>query len=934
MDSGDKGMIGAIGNYIASGVGLVWLVMGCVAPTLAQESVCARVKIEIKQELTLERQAFNAELRITNSLPATSLSHVGVVVKVTDENGVPATVTTDPNDLSAQFYIRQTRTENIDNVSGTGEVPAAATSVVEWLLIPAPGSAGETALGKRYLVGASLSYQFGSETQVMELNPDTITVKPMPSLTLDYFLTRDVVADDPFTTAIEAPEPYTLGVRVRNNGLAAASQLKIDSAQPRIIDNQQGLPINFVITGSYVQDVPATNSLLIEFGDIPGNSSKMGRWVMESNLAGTFVDFSATFTHSDELGGALTSLLQATNAHLLVRDVRVDLPGRDAVRDFLSVEGTSQYKVYESSGVDSEVTDRSAEAVLTATTTGYELALPATQGFFYIRKPDPHLGQMALGTVMRADAKQMAVENVWLSKTKNADTQQWDYWFNVFDVNSPGSYQMAFKSPDQVPAPPVLQFIPDRVVQEKEQVSFLVEASSPMGRAVALSAGPLPSGASFQDQHDGTAVFDWTPAEGQAGTYRINYLASDGSLSATRSASIRVESVQPPAGPAIPRIASPLPGEEMDSLRPYLKVITGEASNDPTHSVRYELYADVGLTERLGEGSVAKNPVVGEPTGWQPDADLDDNTRYYWRARAVAADEVSSEWVGGAFFVNLFNDPPSSFNLTSPETGADVVTLTPTLSATNATDLDGDQVTYGFDVYKDSALSERYDGVEELPAGEDGVTSWAVAVPLVNHQTYYWRGVATDEHGGRTLTPARSLRVMTGNQAPTLPSIASPTPGSRVTTVGSAWLRVNNSSDTDGDPLTYLFEIDGVNTFDSSARQASDAVPASADGATGWPATGLVENQHYYWRVKASDGHSQTEWVIGDFILDAQNDPPTMPTIANPGDRAWVTTLYPTFMVHPSIDPEGEDILYTFEVYADPAMSQRTSSGTSATLSW
>ena len=53
--------------------------------THAQETVCARVKIEIKQELTLERQAFDAEMKITNQLDGASLTDVGVVVKVTDE---------------------------------------------------------------------------------------------------------------------------------------------------------------------------------------------------------------------------------------------------------------------------------------------------------------------------------------------------------------------------------------------------------------------------------------------------------------------------------------------------------------------------------------------------------------------------------------------------------------------------------------------------------------------------------------------------------------------------------------------------------------------------------------------------------------------------------------------------------------------------------
>lgn len=60
-------------------------------PALAQETVCARVKIEIKQELTLERQAFDAEMRITNTLPSTALDRVHVDVWVTDEAGQPIT---------------------------------------------------------------------------------------------------------------------------------------------------------------------------------------------------------------------------------------------------------------------------------------------------------------------------------------------------------------------------------------------------------------------------------------------------------------------------------------------------------------------------------------------------------------------------------------------------------------------------------------------------------------------------------------------------------------------------------------------------------------------------------------------------------------------------------------------------------------------------
>lgn len=908
----------------AAGITLIFAAMSAHA----QESVCARVKIEIKQELTLERQAFDAEMRITNSLPVTPLTQVEVEVRVADETGAPVTITTDPNDLTAKFFIRQTH----NDTAADGQVKGGSTAVLNWLLIPAPGSAGNSPLGKRYLVGATLRYRYGNETQEMVLNPDSILVKPMPALTLDYFLTRDVVGDDPFTQEIEAPEPYTLGVRVRNSGMAEAKKLKIDSAQPKIIDNQQGLAINFVLVGSYVQDAPVNNSLLIDFGDIAPNSAKMGRWVMESNLAGTFVEFDARFTHADELGGALTSLLEATNAHLLVRDVRVDLPGRDMVRDFLAQDG-DRYTVYESDNVDSPVTDRSREATLGTANGGYQLSLPASQGFLYVRLPDPYRGQMALGPVQRSDAKTIAAENVWLSRTRNADTKQWEYWFNVFDVNSPGGYNVAFKPHDAVPRPPVLQFIPDRVVKEGEQVSFLVEGSSPMGRKVTLAASPLPVGAVFQDQGDGTGVFDWTPEVGQSGNYSIQYVVSDGAMQGTRSASIRVESKAPPAGPGTPAIVSPLPGAQVASLRPALRVLGSEASNDPTTALVFELYADAAMTERLAEGRVSRPADRSVPVQWQPESDLNDNTRYWWRARAASAD-LFSEWATGEFFVNLFNDAPEPFNLTTPEANADVATLTPTLAATNAVDVDGDAITYTFEVFTDATLQAVHERITDVPAGEQGTTAWTVTQPLTNHARYWWRVTAVDAHGARTQTPARAFRVMTGNTPPTDPVILSPAPGARVTTEATALLKVSNSTDADNDPVSYVFEIDVVNTFDSSARQTSPAVAADGSGSTGWQATGLIENQHYYWRVKASDGHSDTAWVVSHFVLDARNEAPPVPTIANPGDRAWVTTLYPTFSANPVEDPEGDAVLYAFEVYTDQAMTARAASGTSSVTSW
>jgi hypothetical protein len=216
-----------------------------VVAAATEESLCARVKIEISQELTLERQAFDAHMRITNGMTTVSLENVNVDVRFSDETGAEVLASSDPDNTEALFFIKIDTMDGIDDASGSGSVSAQSTADIHWLIIPAPGASKGSVQGTLYYVGATLTYTMGGQENITEVTPDYIYVKPMPELVLDYFLPSEIDGDDPFTAEIEQAVPFSLGVRVKNTGAGSAKRLKIDSAQPKIVENEQGLLINF-----------------------------------------------------------------------------------------------------------------------------------------------------------------------------------------------------------------------------------------------------------------------------------------------------------------------------------------------------------------------------------------------------------------------------------------------------------------------------------------------------------------------------------------------------------------------------------------------------------------------------------------------------------------------------------------------------------------
>jgi len=511
-------------------LGIIFFLLLAV-PLRASGTLCAACQLQVGQQLTFERQGFNATMTITNGLAATSLTNIAVSIYFTDAQGNPISSTTNPNATGSTFFYE------VANGQGTpNSIAGGQTATLGWLIIPSVGASNNNPNGTEYYVGATLTYTAAGQQQSVTVSPNYIFVQPQPQLTLDYFLPAQVYGLDP-TTMTGAPIPFNLGVRVTNSGYGAATNLQINSGQPQITSNTQGLAVQFVLLGASVNDAPVQPTLLANFGTVGAQQSSVARWVMTSSLSGTF-SFSATFTHADSLGGSVTSLLTGANTHLLVHDVLVDLPGRDTIRDFLAQDG-SALNVYESQGTNSSVSDVSSSASLVSAGSTYQFQVPAINGFLYAKVTDPFNGQMNVQSAVRADGKQMNVNNTWFSKTFNTTTSQWNYYFDLFDDNNSSglAYTITFGAN---PLPPVFGPLTDQILVAGQPFSLQVTATDPDGTTPVITSGPLPMGATLSASSGGKATLSWTPTSAQTGSFPVSFIAGEGSLSTTKAITLTV----------------------------------------------------------------------------------------------------------------------------------------------------------------------------------------------------------------------------------------------------------------------------------------------------------------------------------------------------------------------------------------------------------
>jgi hypothetical protein len=103
----------------------------------------------------------------------------------------------------------------------------------------------------------------------------------------------------------------------------------------------------------------------------------------------------------------------------------------------------------------------------------------------------------------------------------------------------------------------------------------------------------------------------------------------------------------------------------------------------------------------------------------------------------------------------------TSPTIRSPENGAFVETVHPTLTVANA-DGGAATLTYLFEIARDPDFGEVIAADEGINQGLDGTTSWRVPVALSRGDTYYWRSQASTELDKGPYSPNASFTVRAG----------------------------------------------------------------------------------------------------------------------------------------------------------------------------
>lgn len=249
---------------------------------------------------------------------------------------------------------------------------------------------------------------------------------------------------------------------------------------------------------------------------------------------------------------------------------------------------------------------------------------------------------------------------------------------------------------------------------------------------------------------------------------------------------------------------------------------------------------------------------------------------------------------------------PSAPAIHRPSVGSTVDVRRVPLVVSNASDPDGDDLVYEFELYTDEELSVLVASVQDMPEGFR-LTTWEREEALVENGTYWWRARAHDPHVAGAWTQVGSFFVDTVNEAPEAPEPISP-----MGTIAELrpTLEVRPAVDPEGDRVTYSWEI-------IADTQNPTVVEEGVSNGPTWRPRGELEEDHqYYWRCAAVDsgGERSPRSVPAYFVVNQENQAPPAPTWVAPADGAVLSNLPVILRWAGAEDPDHDVLTYELEV--------------------
>ena len=409
---GDEPKIRKIFAYTSIGTNCKpCLPSNCTVVTIMEdEDVIVTVKLQFNQLLTLTRQAFEGTLTIENG---SDKSMDDILLKLTEmmPNGELAT--------DREFDISYTDFTGFrGSTDGPWTLDAGRTGVLKVKFVPTKYAAPISPID--YVFGGNLTFMVDGKQRHADLTDQVLTVKPTPELNLDYFMQRDIIADDAITKdVVEPAEEAEFAVLISNIGYGDAENLRMVTAQPEMVDNEESLFLQYSITSSQLngqeKSLAFGKSVTTEFGTLPAHGHAYAQWWMTSSLLGHFIEYNTGYTQLTLSQNPNLSLLNQVRIHELIRSIVVEGNSNAGYGFAINGEEDSQNlpdTLYLTDGTKEPISTGLA-SMNENSAYEYTLTLEGTGGWTYAKVADPTDGNATITEVVRADGTIVPLRNIW-----------------------------------------------------------------------------------------------------------------------------------------------------------------------------------------------------------------------------------------------------------------------------------------------------------------------------------------------------------------------------------------------------------------------------------------------------------------------------------------------------------------------------------------